>query len=77
VRRGELDIISDILEMAEGGAKKTHLVYRANLNSKVLKRYLRKLFEYGFIRIEGRFYVTTKKGAEFLYNYRQLMVQLR
>ena len=77
MRRGELDIISDILEMAEGGAKKTHLVYRANLNSKVLKRYLRKLFEYGFIRIEGRFYVTTKKGAEFLYNYRQLMVQLR
>ena len=77
MRRGELDILADILEAAEVGAKKTHLVYRANLNNKVLKRYLRKLFEYGFIHIEGRFYVTTMKGVEFLYNYRQLLVPLR
>ncbi len=73
MRRGELDILADILEAAEGGTKKTQIVYRANLNFSVVKRYLRKLLETGFIRIEGRFYVTTEKGLEFLDNYRKLM----
>jgi len=77
VRRNELEIIADILEAAEVGLRKTRLVYRTNLNFKVLKRYLRKLLEYGFIRIEGRFYTTTSKGAQFLENYRQLMFPLK
>jgi predicted transcriptional regulator len=84
VRRSELEIIADILKAAEEGSRKTRLVYRTNLNFKLLKRYLRKLLEYGFIRIEdgfirieGRFYTTTSKGAQFLDNYRQLMFPLK
>jgi predicted transcriptional regulator len=77
VRRGKLEIIADILEAAEVGSRKTRLVYKTNPNYKVLKRYLRKLLEYEFIRIEGRFYTTTSKGAQFLDNYRQLIFSLK
>ena len=72
-----MEIIADILEAAEVGLRKTRLVYSTNLNFKVLKRYLRKLLEYDFIRIEGRFYTTTSKGAQFLDNYRRLMYPLK
>ncbi len=38
--RGRLDIIADILNVASRDAKKTQIMYQANLSYKVLQRYL-------------------------------------
>ena len=37
MRRNDLDICADILKVSKAGAKKTHIVYRANLNFKIVK----------------------------------------
>ena len=75
-RRNDLDICADILQVARDGAKKTHLVYRANLNFTIVKKYIRRLRENGLLEsINGRFF-TTEKGFEFLEQYRGFMVPL-
>ncbi len=45
MRRNDLDICADILTAARAGAKKTHIVYGANLNFKLVRKYLRRLIE--------------------------------
>ncbi|MHA2313774.1 MAG: winged helix-turn-helix domain-containing protein [Candidatus Hermodarchaeia archaeon] len=44
-RRSNIEISADILKVALHGAKKSHIVYRANLNFEVVKRYLQRLSE--------------------------------
>ena len=44
-RRSDVDIIGSILEVTEGGAKKTEIVYKVNLNHSLLKKYLSTLVE--------------------------------
>jgi len=70
-RRNNVDIMADILRVAMGGAKKTWIVYRANLNFKIVKEYLFELTEKGLLTtIEGStLYRTTEKGLEFLEQY--------
>ena len=48
-RRGRLEIIADILSVAMKEAKKTEIVYRANLNFKRAGKYLLYLEEKGLI----------------------------
>ena len=55
----------EILRAALDGAKKTHIVYRANLNFEVASKYLDLLQEKGLIEQQGNIYVTTEKGKEF------------
>jgi predicted transcriptional regulator len=31
-RRGKVDILADVLNAAKGGARSTHIMYKANLN---------------------------------------------
>jgi len=74
MRRSGLDICADILEIARMGAKKTHIVYKANLNFRIVERYLRWLIERGLLRKKGeRLYVTTEEGLRFLQRYRELV----
>jgi len=71
-RRNSLEIIAEILRIARRGAKKTRIVYGANLNFKMLRGYLRKLEEAGLITVskeEGCIIKTTKKGHEFLQHF--------
>jgi len=71
-RRNSLEIIAEILRIARRGAKKTRIVYGANLNFKMLREYLRKLEGAGLITIskeEGYLIRTTKKGHEFLQHF--------
>ncbi|WP_342306518.1 winged helix-turn-helix domain-containing protein [Methanolobus sp. ZRKC5] len=65
VRRSKTTISVEILRAALEGAKKTHIVYRANLNFEVVNRYLSLLKENGLIEQKGNLYVTTDKGNEF------------
>ncbi len=73
--RSRFDIIADILHVVKGndGAKKTQIMYGANLSYKVLTRYLGEVLEACLVRFERgkRCYVLTAKGREFLERYRE------
>lgn len=71
--RDRLDIIADILNVASREAKKTQIMYQANLSYKVLQRYLNEVVEAALIRFEGDngIYSLTHKGQEYLATYKQ------
>jgi predicted transcriptional regulator len=65
--RDRLQIIADMLSVVGKGAKKTQIMYQANLSYKLLNRYLREILNSGLIKFENRnTYVLTSKGKEFL-----------
>jgi len=76
-RRGWLDLVADILDVAnkEGGVNKTRIVYRANLNFRRLEGYMEPLMERGLIRENSEggdaLFETTERGREFLNRYRK------
>ena len=77
VRRSNVQVIADILAEAMNGASKTRLVYKANLNFKVMERYLRFLNDREMIQLvkegDGRDkYIITQRGREFLLHYSQV-----
>ena len=66
MRRNNLDICADILQVAQPGARKTQIVYKANLNFMIVKKYLSNLIENGFIEKFDKLYYTTNKGVNFI-----------
>ena len=65
--RSRLQIIADVLSVVKEGAKKTRIMYQANLSYKLLTRYLDDVLESGLVRCEnGDCYELTQKGREFL-----------
>ena len=70
--RRRLDIIADILQVVSQNAKKTQIMYQANLSYKVLQRYLRNIIAASLIAFENeeQCYVLTSKGQEFLEAYK-------
>ena len=70
--RSRLDIIADILQVASQNAKKTQIMYQANLSYKVLQRYLKDVTEASLIifETEEQCYMLTRKGKEFLEAYK-------
>ena len=74
-RRSKIEIVAEILRIARNGAKKTRIVYGANLNFKILEEYLAKLEKAGLITLSTNsdsLIVTTKKGAEYLQQFYSL-----
>lgn len=71
-RRSNLEIAAEILKLAKKGAKKTRIVYGANLNFKMLEEYLVKLKKSGLIMNSpdnDRLIKTTEKGREYLQQF--------
>ena len=70
--RGRIDIIADILRVAEARAKKTQIMYRANLSYTILQRYLAELTEASLIAYEddAQYYTLTDRGREYLVLYK-------
>ena len=68
-RRHKLDVIFEILSLAQGGVRRTRLVYLTNINFSMLRRYLNVLFRMGLIEDKGRNLVTTPSGARFVEEY--------
>ena len=66
----------DILARASRGVNKTGIVYGANLNFKMVGRYLPLLIESGLVvRLDGEggvVYRITERGREVLKNYREM-----
>ena len=69
--RGRLDIIADILNVASRNAKKTQIMYQANLSYRVLQRYLAEIVGAQLISFENEkhCYSLTEKGRSFLEAY--------
>jgi predicted transcriptional regulator len=70
-RRGEIEIMRDILEACLRGANKTKIVYRSNLNFSRLEKYLELLLNLGFISVVDKpernvAYRTTDAGLNFI-----------
>jgi len=72
MRRNSLDIYSDILNISVSGAKKTHIVYKANLNFNIAKKHIDALMESGFVEENAKLYFTTERGKIFVEDHRQL-----
>jgi predicted transcriptional regulator len=68
--RDRLEIIADILAVAEGGAKKTRIMYIANLSYNLLKKYLHETLQIGFLRQRDDIYELTERGKTFLNKYK-------
>lgn len=60
-----MDITIAILKIAMDGAKKTQIVYGANLNSTIANKYLARLEEKKLIEQKGNLFVTTDKGRMY------------
>ena len=74
-----MKIINDILSVAKHGARKTHIMYRANLSYDQLNEYLTFLLDNGLIEKEADseyegavIYKVSNKGRQFLERYSQL-----
>jgi len=76
-KRSKLEITADILRVAVGGARKSHIVYQANLNFQIIKNYLIELINSGLLQSPtdgSKLYVTTEKGLQYI-NYYEGMKQ--
>ena len=69
MKRNNLDICADILRISKNGAKKTHLVYKANLNFNIVKKYIEGLLKLGLLNHEPPKYYTTPKGVLYINRY--------
>jgi predicted transcriptional regulator len=65
--RSHLQIVAEILEIVRDGARKTHIMYRANLSYKLLCKYLDEVLKCGLVRVDkSECYVVAPKGERFL-----------
>lgn len=67
--RRRFEIIGAILSVAEKGAKKTKIMYVANLSYRLLKKYLEETMKIGLIQLEDDRFQLTEKGRVFLGAY--------
>jgi predicted transcriptional regulator len=68
--RDSLGIVAAILESANSGAAKTHIMFRANLSFNLLEKYLDVACTAGFVQPNSGRYQLTELGREFLKEYK-------
>ncbi len=73
-RRTKFDIVIAILDVVSGGANKTKIVYRANLNFNLATKYLNFLLEKGLVRTDSHYYEITGEGKTFLKKAKELQI---
>jgi len=81
-RRGEVEILMDVLSVCLNGVRVTHLMYRANLSYSTLRKYLFTALEKGLIsnvrNSDGSVvYRTTEKGRLLLGKLKEVNSALR
>jgi predicted transcriptional regulator len=69
--RNRVEIIADILNIVENGAKKTQIMYKGNLSYKLLRSYLCEVIGAGLVCVGERsnIYQLTEKGKMFLKDF--------
>lgn len=71
-KRRRVEILAAILDAAvraRGGARKTRIMYDANLSFSLLGKYLDETMNLGFLQHDDGAYVTTEAGLKFLEQY--------
>ena len=81
-RRGEVQILTDILAISLKGAKVTHILYKANLSYSTLQKYLSEMSKQGLIvkvsNDDGSaVYCATDRGKLLLERLREVTSVLR
>jgi len=70
--RSRLQIIKDVLRVTRKGAKKTRIMYQANLSYSLLGRYLKDVLDAGLVTLGSEnCYMLTGNGEEFLERCRE------
>lgn len=82
VRRGEVQILIDVLNTSLNGVKVTRLMYKTNLSYSTLRKYLSTSLKQGLIskvyNSDGSVtYYTTEKGQLFLGRLKEVKLALR
>ena len=82
-RRGEIEIIGEILDISQKGAKKTEILYKNNMSFIQLNNYLSLLKKKEIIREDlvpndggqtlNSVYVTTEKGNHLLKDINRIL----
>jgi predicted transcriptional regulator len=73
IRRSRIDITMDILKVAMHGARKTQIVYQANLNHNLAEKYIGLLTDNELIKKHEDIFITTEKGR----NYQEMARELK
>jgi predicted transcriptional regulator len=71
-RRAHLELILEILESSEGGERKSRLMQRIGMCTSQMNGYLELLSRSGMIIDDGKNYVTTPKGLEFIKRFLEI-----
>ncbi len=67
--RRRFDILADVVKAATPAAKKTRIMFFANLSYALLKRYLEEAVSLGFLKANANEFVVTQRGENFLAKY--------
>ena len=72
-RRNSLEIMSEMLEAAEQGSRKTTIMFKANLSYALLVQYLSILKANEFLETadDGKTFFPTRKGQNFVKEFRE------
>ncbi len=65
--------MADVIRITMTGAKKTQIMFKANLSYKLLQIYMQTLLDEGLISESNGRYVSTKRGEDFLETYKKLI----
>jgi predicted transcriptional regulator len=76
--RHRLEIVRDMLSIVTVKARKTRIMYQANLSYPLVEKYLKSLLDGGLVECEdGSCYLITKRGKEFLQMYTDFLERHR
>ena len=80
-KRNDIEIMAQMLKLAQEEIIKTHLMYQTNLSYNQLVYYTDFLLKKGLMDVRNSFqnnrYFITEKGKEFLDNIEKIIVQVR
>jgi predicted transcriptional regulator len=76
MKRSKQQIFSEILVICRDGAKKTKIVYQANLNFRTVNPYLKILIENQLINLDQGEYQITPQGMNLLESINQVTEKL-
>ncbi len=79
LKRSRETIIAEILDLCIGGAGKTRIVYKTNMNFKTAGSYIDKLIKTGLLQIingDLTVYETTEKGRELLRGLKNIQSEI-
>jgi predicted transcriptional regulator len=68
-KRTSYELLADLLQSSKGGARKTALMFRANLSFLLLNKYLSVLLDNGFVEKRGSYYYPSHRGMIYLQKF--------